>query len=489
MLATKARRRVCNDCRGTIIVGANPKIKVFLQASEASATQSRCESTFKLASKLLLIGLCYLSTIQQPFGIALADDSAAAPAFDMSALASLASNLGSNPQIMSMVSSLLNSNVPQKPGVGSLTVSPNGQADLTPQSGSTPDQDPNSIVQQDNGVALRRGARQEMNSGGPALANIQQQQQQQQAATVAAAPLNAAQPAQGSSNSLNGLLSMMPSVLSSLTSGGTGDGGGSAMASSTGSLGPLNNILGLNKASVTSNNQQVLAQQQPISSIRSDIPAMPENSNQSLPPSPPSPPPPPPPPPPAPQQQQQQQPGQSTGGGNPAQSVINQVLTAYASGQIPNELIQLGLSGRVPPQIIEMVLSGQVPPQIVQMVITGQVPMSTINTFLNTIQPNGSSSGALPQAVQSTTATNPTGTSSRGTTGLATNMFATTRALFEALFGLARNRDGQQNQQGGIVVPTLLGAIPLRMPSMPNVRSLGQMVGGTITNVASMIPF
>jgi len=318
-------------------------------------------------------------------------------------------------------------------------------------------------------------------------------QTQQQSQLPVDSPLTS--PPSSQQSSLNGLLSMVPSVLSSL---GSGANGGGALSNIASSIGPLSGLLGLNKSPqpmINQANQQttsgsgapgantlganalvgnaprsdpVALEMSPQAGAQSSLPTSGQAVLNAAPPI------------------------QQPAGANPAQAVINQVLSAYAAGQIPNELIQLGLSGRVPPQIIELALSGQVPPQLIQMVITGQIPMTTINAFLNAMQASASNAGPSPQQMPVQTQPmsragpmNPQGFFGDGFSS--TGLFSTTKALFEALFGLNRNKQNQQQQ--GVSVPTLLGTIPLKMPSMPNVRSLGQMVGGTITNVASMIPF
>lgn len=154
-----------------------------------------------------------------------------------------------------------------------------------------------------------------------------------------------------------------------------------------------------------------------------------------------------------------------------AQQVINQILTAYAKGQIPNEMVQLSLSGRVPPQIIELSLSGQVPPQVIQMVITGKVPMETINAFLDAMT-----------STENKSASN----STQIFPGAQLLSQVSTKYIFESLFGKNRNKDST------LMVPTLLGAVPVQIPSIPtlsNVKKFGQIIGNTISNVAAMFPF
>jgi hypothetical protein len=386
-----------------------------------------------------------------------ADDSAAAPAFDMGALASLASNIGSNPHIMSLVSNFLNANNGnQKQAVGAIGGTTSAQSDM----GSVFEQDPNSIAQQSQAGGgeppFRRGLR---------VAPLDQSQQQTQSQTGGQS--QAAPSSSQSGSPLSGLISMLPGVLSSFSSS-SGNGGG--LASLLGSF---------TKPPPPPPPQQANAadqQQQP------QLPPQvqgPQQQSQTIMP--------------ATQPQQAQVPATTSPGlaaqsMGPAQSVINQVLAAYLARQIPDELIQLGLSGRVPPQLIELALSGQVPSQIIQMIITGQVPMSTINAFLNAMQSSGAPSNQLAassrssntlgnanQQIGTTTAFNPTPPPM--------GMFSTTRALFEAIF----KRDS--NGRPMINVPTLLGNIPIKIPTIPNVRSFGQMVGGTITNMASMMPF
>lgn len=390
-----------------------------------------------------------------------ADDSAAAPALDIGALASLASNLGSNPQIMNLVSSFLNPNGgQQKPSVGSANTIGSGggiQSDL----GNASDLESNSIDltsrQSGTGEPLRRGTRPVM----------EQQQQQTQAKSIpdpmpdtvtqpemintiqkptssSAISQSGATSAASSSNPLSGLMSMLPNVLSGM-SGGSGGGM---------NLGSLTSLLGLNKPASTSTVSSSSRSSDLESGLgsKSNVPA--QSTGTSV---------------------------QTTSAGPiSAQQVINQVLTAYASGQIPNELIQLSLSGRVPPQIIELALSGQVPMEMIKMVITGQVPMSTINTFLGAIQP--------PQAALTTQQAGPRVSNQKVSNP---GVFSTTRSLFEALFGLGRFKDPNhpESNKSGINLPTLMGPIPLKVPSLPNMRSIGQLVGGTITNFSSMIPF
>lgn len=154
-----------------------------------------------------------------------------------------------------------------------------------------------------------------------------------------------------------------------------------------------------------------------------------------------------------------------------AQSVVNQVLTAYANGQIPPELIQLGLSGRVPPSIIDLALSGQVPNQIIQMVITGQVPISTINAFLNSLPPQQQQQQSSLQMAED---------SSKLGARQSTGVFSTTRTFFETLLG-SKSPNGQ-----GFTIPTLFGPVQIQRPS---VRRMGQIFGEGISTVASLIPF
>lgn len=161
-------------------------------------------------------------------------------------------------------------------------------------------------------------------------------------------------------------------------------------------------------------------------------------------------------------------------GSNTAQTVINQVLSAYAQGQIPSELIQLSLSGRVPPSIVAMALSGQVPPQVIQMVITGKIPISTINTFLDSMQVPVAGSRAAPAGSTPTLSIPGTG------------LLSTTRSIFEALFA---NPFKVGKDKTSLTVPTLLGPVPIQLPNLPSVRKFGQLVGGTISNVSSLVPF
>lgn len=70
--------------------------------------------------------------------------------------------------------------------------------------------------------------------------------------------------------------------------------------------------------------------------------------------------------------------------------------------------------------------------------------------------------------------------------------FATTRTVLEALFSNSgRWASQQKSDPPSIKVPTILGPIPVQLPTtaLSNMRRFGQLVGGTITNVASMIPY
>lgn len=331
---------------------------------------------------------------------AVPDDPAGTSQIDLGTLASLASNIGSNPQLISMIGSLLNP--PSRPAGGSSTqtdlIVPDHEsypAASEPSSGSiseplkrlTPDEAKKSEVVQSPST----------NSNNPKTAN-----------------------------SLSGLMSLLPNFLPRLdTSLSTG-------SRSTQSNTPV---------------QTQVASSMPISRASRDS-GLPETSSVSS--------------------------SNVPEPGNSAQAVINQVLSAYASGQIPSELIQLSLSGRIPASIVDLALSGQVPPQIIQMVITGKIPMSTINTFLDTVQPPSTGSRIAPL----------------GSTQLPINsgigLLSTTRSIFEALFS---NPFKFGKEKSGLTVPTLLGPIPLQFPLLPSVRKFGQLVGGTISNVSSLVPF
>lgn len=156
---------------------------------------------------------------------------------------------------------------------------------------------------------------------------------------------------------------------------------------------------------------------------------------------------------------------------NSAQGVVNQVLNAYANGQIPNDLIQMALKGRIPPQIINLALSGQIPPQLIEMVITGQIPTSTIEVFLGSIQspsdmsPNGSN---FPRASV--------------LFGSNSGIFTTTRTFFESLLGMK----SQQRSNRDVTIPTLFGPVLIQKPS---IRRFGQLVGEGISSMASLLPF
>ena len=319
------------------------------------------------------------------------------PMFDLSALANLANSLG-DPQIMSLVSNLLN---PQRAPADPQTNSNQQNKELittAQKSGVQPNQEPAQV--------------------GPLRRDSGEQMTDQPKAVVVA------------DNPLGSLLSKLPNLFPGLN------------------LNNLSGLLGPNKT-----NQS--PQQPPVATVASvKAPEPPGQSTQtaettsviipklmskqSIAPS-----------------------GPANILNNPALSVVNQVVSAYIGGQIPIELILLGLSGKVPPQVVEMALSGRVPAEVIQMVITGQFPMSTINAFLNALQQQGPNRGPMG------------------------NMFYTTKSLFEALFGLNRKRVGES--RSGLTVPTLLG--PVRVPGMANVRSFGQFVGGTISNVSSLIPF
>jgi len=416
----------------------------------------------------LIVLMVTLSTLYNNH-IALAEDSAAAPAFDISSLASLASNLDSNPQIMSMVSSLLSQ---QKPAVGAASagsaVASGSDGEPTGEFGSLSDLDPNSIVQPPPGemlssggeLPLKRGAKTASVSTTATTTSETQTTQKSNTASASGSPLS-------------GLMSLLPNVLpnlnlNSLSSllGGIGGGGQKKSAESSASQ---SSAISQSRSADLDESAAVA----PTTTTTSTATGLTQTGTQSS---------------------SSAATGAAGGGqqammaplavsGNTAQSVINQVLSAYVSGQIPNELIQLGLSGRVPPQIVELALSGQVPPQIIQMIITGQIPMSTINAFLATMQTNGP-----PRA--STSSPSPSNTQSSQSSS---SPLSTTGKIFEALFNFRQlgGGGGSQKESGGpsITLPTLLGPVPIQMPTFPNVRRFGQMVGGTITNMASMIPF
>lgn len=400
--------------------------------------------------------------------IASADDSNAAPQFDLGALANIASSLGSNPQVVNLVSSFLNQGNSGS-GSGGQRATPSGVVGANTGEPPIPELDAGGVIvpipedptaapaasAQTNEAPVRRGAKQLATGASQPSPN---QPTQRPSVAPVSNPIG---------GNLGSLMSMLPNVMPNLNLGGL-----------------LGNLVKppnqAQQATSAAPDQQVQPQPQPQQ-----------------------------------QQQQQQQPApqrqalassrsglQSTSikpqstqtQATNAQSVINQVLTAYASGQIPNELIQLGLSGRVPPQIIELALSGQVPPQMIQMVITGQVPMTTINTFLETIkQPAEAAGGSRmskpiadqPQPPQSQHQQHQFGS----------GVLGTTRAVFEALFNKSHLNPKDvlpngSNQSGGssLSVPTLLGPIPLPMPKFPTARKIGQFVGGTISSMASMIP-
>lgn len=420
----------------------------------------------------LLLYITLISSTKEQF--ATADDSGAAPQFDIGALASIASNIGSNPQIMGLVSSLFNQNASQKQ-TGSLSNS-NGPntTPLQPQQqalqlnaadaplvSSSTDQDTsaNPFVQDSlsnqasgNDSPLRRGLQNKQQ-----LISVGAQQNDP------SSKANAGAASSPPSNALSGIMSMLPSVLPNLNLGGLGSLLGqaglskthsSSSTSPTSTSNPSSNFISISSQTSSPAVAAVASNGSPTTSaiLPPSIPAT--MSQVTLP-------------------------------TNSAQSVINQVLTAYASGQIPNELIQLGLSGRVPSQIIELALSGQVPPQLIQMVITGQVPMSTINAFLATMQssPTGSDQQQQQQSggsrVRNSAPSAPSSSSAHSN-----NHSSATRSIFETLFGSLPLSSSSSN--ASITVPTLLGPLPIPRPS---VRKIGKMVGGTITNVASMIPF
>lgn len=378
------------------------KLAFYLSKLRLEATSCWC---------LFYSMLCFCLLINHNSRLATADDS---QALDMNALASLASNLGSNPQIMNIVSNLFNQNG-QKPSTGG------NFAGLSSTEFGVQDQEPTSLVQ-------------EAPSAIQPISNEQAKRVVKPEPVAPAAPSSqtatTAKKDPAGSNGLGSLMALLPSVLPNLNLGALF--GNKAAASAT---------------STPPAAAPVAPQTNPPQAIQANS-ASPSQSQANNP-----------------------------AGGGSAQTVINQILSAYASGQIPNELIQLALSGKVPPQIIELALSGQVPPQLMQMIITGQVPMPTINAFLGTMQ-----TASAPQQTQSATPATSSSLSSTGPKATIGGITSTTRAIFEALFKSAVSNSGGST----IKVPTLLGPVPI---PVPNVRRIGQMVGGTITNVSSLIPF
>ena len=419
---------------------------------------------FSLKLKLPFL-LLFVLTLNLGSHIVYADDSAIAPAFDMNTLASIASNLGSNPQVMNLVSNLLNSANALKPSLGGNSAAPIGSV---PEQNGLSDQDPNSIAPQTDNAGqptapvsdpLRQlGSRlptqqaaaipqspQSLSSLQPTLSPQPQLQQPQLPTAAPASPAVQQQPQQQSqpqsqqntfkeaSSPFGGFASMLPNLLPGLNLSNFGGMGG---------LGGLGNLFGLNKTPQTDGAQK----------STSNTPQSQDNQTPA-------------------QLNQPSAPGTST---NTAQAVINQVLSAYVAGQIPSELIQLALSGRVPPQLVELALSGQVPEQMIQMIITGKVPMSTINAFLGIRQQNEQTRSPASTVY---------GTNNQ--TPAPSGIYRQSRKLFETLLGLG----GQKSSSNGYVnVPTLFGPVPVRIPGLSGMRTFGKLVGGTISNVASLIP-
>lgn len=368
-----------------------------------------------LVSSVIIV-LILLAAMRSSHMITLADDTSAPP-LDLSSLANIASSIGSNPQIMGLVTSFLNQNSKQSSASSAGSLNPLLTSGSQTNSDYNNDQDVSSSSQ-DNQFAQ---------------SNKKLDSLKKEASSINSPPSGGnvqiinASPSQANPNSLNGLMSLLPSVLPGLS-------------------GIMNKpAKSLTEASPQSFPPPPLQPQSPTATSTVNSPSLPLT-------------------PPVTQATNQ----------NTAQSIVNQILTAYASGQIPNELIQLGLSGKVPPQIIELALSGQVPPQIIQMIITGQVPMSTINAFLATMQGSNSNNNIPPVSNQPAQTAATTKSQSPGIT----------RVIFEALFNRSSKSNDGTSSSSGIKVPTILGPV-----AIPNVRKIGQFVGGTITNVASMIPF
>lgn len=411
LAADTSKSRLFSDCLLAIIRNTMSVMKHY------HSNRHYLSSVFYIALTLLASG--WLSA---------ADD---AGGLDMNALASLASTLGSNPQIMSMVSGLFNQNSAKPSSSSGSGAGANGlgggfDAASAATAPVSSDQDSNQP-----GVAPDAAGMPHIT---PRSSPVQQPRATKEASPIAAAA--PASPTSGSSSSLSSLMSLLPA----LTQGGA-------------KMPAIPQVPPAAAAASVAAAPPPLTASQPVATFAQTPPAA-------------------------------QPAAGAAAGGNPAQAVINQVLTAYASGQIPLEIIQLGLSGRVPPQIMELALSGQVPPQIVQMVITGQIPMSTINAFLGTMQPAASSRATSAAASDATAAATATGSgAATASTGGAGGIISSTRALVEALFKPSAN--------GGrkIMVPTLLGPLPIQIPNIPSVRQFGQMVGSSITNMASMVPF
>lgn len=422
---------------------------------------------------VLAAGLLLAATV---ITTSLADDNAAG--FDLSSLATIASNIGSNPQIMNVVSSLLQPKPPSSTSPGAAIAAPASPATgVLTQTGADsagaieldqplpalpPPPPPPPVPSADEGSAanepLKRANRapsQTVASPAPVPANSPNP-------AGVAGPTDAGKPgapganhaASGTAldaNSLNGLMSLLPGVLPNLNLSG------------------LAGLLNTSKIPPASNPSSPQAPPPPSSSQSNAVVAARAGTAD-----------------------------QAASGGPTAQSVINQVLTAYVSGQIPNELIQMALSGKVPSQIIELALSGQVPSPLLQMIITGQVPTSTIAAFLNSMQNSSSSSGSNNNNNNDNNSNNYGGSASAspqnptGSHASTRGPFATTRSILEALFSNSGRRSSQAKaEKPSIKVPTILGPVPVQLPTgaLSNVRRFGQLVGGTITNMASMIPY
>lgn len=393
----------------------------------------------------LLLSLCATIGTQ----IVEADETINIGGLDLNSLASIASSLGSNPQIMNMVSGFLQPKGSPATGASagpSITGAPpaSSSAGALTQTGAElsgavgEDQTPTVPVQAapaDDGSGVSSNPLKRANQAAAAVSSP---------SSPAPAPTpSASEPAKpsainraASSSTLASLMSLLPSVLPNL-----------------------------NLASLTSS---LMSPQQ---SGKSGAATPVASSSGTA--------------------------GPNAGGVPTAQSVINQVLTAYANGQIPSELIQMALSGKVPSQAFELALSGQVPTPLLQMILTGQVPTSTITAFLNSMQANNnqqaraaSASGGPQQA--GSTSVQQQGSASVAPASQPSGPFATTRTILEALFSNSGKWAPQQKAEApSIKVPTLLGSVPIQLPTgaLSNVRRFGQLVGGTITNVASMIPY
>lgn len=396
-----------------------------------------------------------ISWSQQKINIVLADD---APGLDLNALASIASNLGSNPQILNLVTSFLNQNV-QKPPSSNQMITNNPSETLS---------DPSTNYE--NNVSQQQQQQQQIQAPPQAQSDsssiAQNDTKRTNPVTSSVALTTVANNQQGATqspmanvNPLNGLMSLLPNILPGLNNllvppkqqNNYGQQQTSAQASIGQTASANQQTLSLSSANNNSTSSMTIPSNiGSNSNTNSNTNTFTSHINSI-----------------------------SNSNSNSAQSVINQVLSAYLSGQIPNELLQLGLSGRIPPQLIELALSGQVPAQMIQMVITGQVPISTINAFLATMQTNNnhaSSSSHSSSTEQKSSSNNKYNEQSAPT-------FSLTKLIFEGLFNRF-NVSNSRDSSNSIKVPTLLGPVAL-----PNMRRWGQIVGGTITNVASIIPF